>query len=222
MAIQIREVLNADQMALPIYCGGLSRLGIQLLGTWTGTVSFQASTDGIVFRPVSMRPFASGTTVQAATANGNWEMDVLNNVAFRAVFSRATGSVTVVLAVSTDASYQDAFLIPSSQFLNSVATAALNTLTVAASTNRGWRLRTLVVTVLGGTVTWAAQPVVQIKDGATLLHAYDLPTTNGAMNVIPLPADSNTPGVSGGASITRPATALSLPVPPAAPPCRRI
>ena len=69
----IREVLNAAGMELPLFTGGMSKVGFGLSGTWTGTVTFLGSTDGINFVPLSVTPFGSGTAVQSATANGSWE-----------------------------------------------------------------------------------------------------------------------------------------------------
>jgi hypothetical protein len=174
-------------------------------------VRFFGSTDGISFIPLTMTPFASGTGVQSATANGNWFIPTQNYLVVKAVFTRLTGTVLVTMSVAQDSSYQDAFLATNTIYQNSVATAATNTLTIAAQANRAWRLRKLVVTVLGGTVTWAAQPVLTIKDGSTLLWALDLATTNGAFYDIPLPPET-TPIYPGGGLVNTPGNTLVIAV----------
>jgi hypothetical protein len=204
---KISELLNATGMGLALFTGQQTRVGVGLSGTWTGTVAFNASTDGIIFNPVFMTPFASGTNVSSATANGNWFSDVKNYLAFQAVFTRTTGSVIVALSASQDSSYQDAFLTAPSIFQNSVATAATNTLTIAAQANRAWRLRTLYISV-SATATWAGNPVVQIKDGTTLLWAFDIGTTAGTYSP-GLPADNLLTGRPGGLYGT-PGNAMSI------------
>src|SRR6516162_11190605 len=97
---KISELLNATGMGLALFTGQQTRVGVGLSGAWTGTVAFNASTDGIIFNPVFMTPFASGTNVSSATANGNWFSDVKNYLAFQAVFTRTTGSVIVALSAS--------------------------------------------------------------------------------------------------------------------------
>jgi hypothetical protein len=184
------EILTVDQMELPIFCGNMNFIGLRVAGTWTGSVSFFGSFDSIKYQPATVTPYVSGTGVQSSTANGSWFIPSQNYTSFKVRFGRTSGSAIVYLVASTDG------------FKNSVATNATNTLTIAANANRASRLRALKVSVLGGTVTWAAQPVLTIKDGATLLWAFDLPTTNGAIHDIPLPQETteapggliNTPG----------------------------
>ncbi len=209
MANIIREALNADQMRLPLFTGGMSAVGFGLSGTWTGSVAFRFSNDGIRFFPLSVTPFASGTAVQAATANGNYFSPVLNFVAVDVVFTRLTGTLIATLATSIDSSWQDAFLASTSKYVNSVATGATNTITIAAQANRAWRLRTLSVGVQS-TATWASNPVLKITDGASsILWASDIATTAGVTNM-PLPADSNTPGLSGGGVVNTPGNTLVI------------
>jgi hypothetical protein len=210
MGINVKQVLNATAMELPIFCGGFSRVGVNLAGTWTGTATFLASFDGVNFASVQVTPFASGTKVSSATVNGSWFFDVKNYIAFKVVFTRTTGSLVVNLAAAADASWQDAFLLPNARFLNSVASGATNTLTVAAQTNRAWRLRTLQLAI-DTTATWATQPVLQIKDGSTLLWGLDHPTAAGLYN-IPLPTDPLTPGAGGGGLVNTPGNTLVIAV----------
>ena len=206
MATRLTEVLNADAMSLGIYCGGQSKVGINLSGTWAGTVRFFGSTDGINFIPLSVTPFASGTTVQSATANGNWEVLVQNYVVIKAVFSRTSGSVVVVLSASIDSSYQDAFLASTSRFVAQEITAgAANAITQAAQANRAWRLRTL-------TGACSAAPGAAVKvtvtDGASSLLWESYIAASAGPFAVTLPADPNTPGVSGGGVVGTPGNSM--------------
>ena len=211
MATLLQEVLTADQMSLTLFCGGMGKVGVNLAGTWTGTVTFLGTTDGLNFRPVAVTPFPSGATVNSATVNGSWEFQCQNFVAFKALFSRTSGSVTCKLAASVDSSYQDAFLTPTSIYVNGAASGATNTVTQPAQANRAWRLRTLVVTV-NSAATWVSSPNVQVTDGASsVIWAGDIPTTAGVYT-IPLPADPNTPGITGGGLVGTPGNSMVITV----------
>lgn len=197
MATIVREVLTVLSMKLPIFCGGMSRVGFGISGTFVGTVSFFYSTDGVNFRPLSVRPFASGATVQSTTATGNWEADVGNAVAIMVqVTAYTSGSVIVTLGASIDSSYQDAFLAPTSKFVSQeVAGGSTNVITQAAQTNRAWRLRTLTGAF---SVAAGAAVAITITDGASsVLWKSYVPLTAGPWTVT-LPPDPNIPGVGGG------------------------
>lgn len=47
---------------------------IQITGTWTGTLEFQASVDGTNFIPISAQPLGGGAAVTTVTANGIWRV----------------------------------------------------------------------------------------------------------------------------------------------------
>lgn len=176
MGVRTQQILTVDEQKVTIFTGDQSMVGVRLAGTWVGTVTFKASTDGINFATVSVTPFASGTDVQTATGNGNWFLQVGNYVAFQAHLTAYTsGSVEVYLSASTDASYQDAYLAPSSIFVSNESTST-NTVTQAAQTNRAWRLVSLQISVSG--LSWPGGSArVQIFDGAitaTVLHGQFL------------------------------------------------
>src|SRR4051812_19733826 len=118
MANVIKELLNAQGMSLPVFCGGMTRVGVGVSGTWTGTITFEASNDGVRWVPVGLTPFASGTNALTVTANGNYWVDAGDWVAVRARLSTlTTGSPVVTLAAALDASYQDAYLASTSRFV---------------------------------------------------------------------------------------------------------
>jgi hypothetical protein len=212
MATVLREVLNADQMNLTVFCGGQSKVGIGVTGTFVGTLSFAGSFDGINFVPLTVTPFASGTGVQTATATGNWEVNVKNLVAVRVTFSRTSGSATVFLGTSIDSSYQTAFLAATSvNVTQEVSAGATNVITQAAQANRAWRLRTLSVAF---SVAAGAAVKVTVADGANNLWSGFVPkqdvSTGGFTWQAPLPADTNTPGVSGGGVVGTPGNAMTV------------
>jgi hypothetical protein len=190
MASYLTEVLNADGMFLQIFCGGQSKVGIDLTGTWVGTVTFSGSVDGLNFIPINVTPFASGTGVNQVTANGTWESVVGNFTVIRATFSRTSGSAAVIMTASIDSSYQDAFITTSVRYPNSIATNATNTLTQAAQANRAWRLKTLKITT-SSQPSWLTSPNVTINDGSTALWAFDLPPqgSSGIVYDIVLPSE---------------------------------
>lgn len=211
MATILAEALNATGMKLTIFSGGQSYVGLNVAGTWVGTVSFFGSTDGMNFVPLFVTPFASGTAVSSSTANGSWFVPVGNYLAIRVTFTRTSGTAIVTLAASTDSSYQDAFLATTSRWVSqSVSGGAANAITVAAQANRAWNISELVI---GYSVAPAAAVLVTISDGASsvLWETYVPPLVNdGAATVggtfrVPLPQPSgsdprggvtNTPGNS--------------------------
>jgi len=82
--------------------------------------------------------------------------------------------------------------------------------TIAAQTNRGWRLRTLTV---GWSVAPAAAVLCTIQDGSTVIWETYIPkdTPVGDFQV-KLPADPNTPGLSGGGVFNTPGNTLVITV----------
>lgn len=76
-------------------------VGLQLVGTWSGTVSFEATLDGRTWVAFNMVPSNSATAASSATANGAWSANCAGYEAIRARFSTATsGTVEVHLQVT--------------------------------------------------------------------------------------------------------------------------
>jgi hypothetical protein len=218
MANILKEVLNAAGMRLTLPCGGpytqaMSYVGVNLSGVWSGLVNFFGSFDGIKFFPTSFTPFASGTTVQSATGNGNWFLPVQNYVAAQVqVATLNSGSVTVSMAASIDSSWQDALLASTSKFVTQESGGGLaNVITQAAQANRAWRLRTLAVAF---SVAAGAAVPIQVSDGASaVLWKSYVPLGAGSASgggtwLAPLPADFNTPGVSAGGVFGTPGNSM--------------
>lgn len=73
--------------------GGAATVGIQISGTWTGTLSFEKSIDGSTFVPTQVFIAVGATTTALTTATGNCVLYAAMNGAtvFRV---RATASMT--------------------------------------------------------------------------------------------------------------------------------
>lgn len=96
MSTKQSSLTNADD-ACAVDCSGAGSVGVQLTGTWTGTVSFEATIDGTNWFAVYGQP-PTAAPATTATANGKWIVGVVYNQ-FRVRFSTAT-SGTVVANVS--------------------------------------------------------------------------------------------------------------------------
>lgn len=80
---------NCLVVNLPQDKGGAT---LTLSGTWTGTISFEATGDGgATWVAVSVTPLASTTTVTSATANGTWQV---NTAGFTGLRMRASATMS--------------------------------------------------------------------------------------------------------------------------------
>jgi hypothetical protein len=83
---------------------GLGAAGVQLSGTWAGTVTFEASINGQTWVALNMVPSNSATAASTATANGAWSANVAGYKLVRARFSTDTsGAVSVTILASSQA-----------------------------------------------------------------------------------------------------------------------
>lgn len=207
-----RLILSSLLGSLPQFVTGNAWWGVNITGTWVGTISFFAATDGLNFVPLDAIPWppvTSPPTVQTTTVNGSWYVPVLNYQTIAVTMTAYTsGSAIVQMASSIDTSFQSVFLASSLKWRNSQAYEATNTLTLAALPNGAWRLKTLVISA-DATPTWASSPALQIKDGSTLLWGMDPPLVAGSYNV-PLPPDLGGAGVSGGGIVGTAGNAMTI------------
>lgn len=86
--------LTAVSQSVTIDVGGYGSVGIQLSGTWTATVGFDATVDGTNWADLEVVPSNSGTAVTTSTANGVFYVDCGGLDQIRA-FSDAFTSGTV-------------------------------------------------------------------------------------------------------------------------------
>lgn len=91
---------------IPINLEGRTSVAVQLFGTWAGTVSFQATSNGQDWLAWACRANVSATVTSSAissTTSGIWQANVSGLRAFRVAFSTATsGMVQVVLTAVDD------------------------------------------------------------------------------------------------------------------------
>lgn len=98
-----------------------------------------------------------------------------------------------------------------SPYNTSIASGAVNTLTVTGIPGRALRLLDLVISV-GSQPSWATSPNLQIKDGTTVIWQADLPPSGSAGFIIavPLPkGDLTTPTADTGL-VGGPGNSLSI------------
>lgn len=94
----IKVLLDAADEVAQIDVRGLGAVGLQLTGTWAGTVTFEATIDGLTWVALNMVPSNSATAASTATSNGAWTANVAGFLLMRARFSTATsGTVQAYL-----------------------------------------------------------------------------------------------------------------------------
>jgi hypothetical protein len=87
---------GAGCITLPV--SGLTRVGVQVTGTFTGTLTFETSIDGVTYTALNMTPPNSTTPATTATAAGLWNGTCAGFSIVRARFSAYTdGSAVVTL-----------------------------------------------------------------------------------------------------------------------------
>ena len=82
--------LDATDETISMNVRGLGAVALQLLGTWTGTVTFEATVEGNTWVAFNMAPSNSATAASTATGNGAWSANCAGYEAVRARFSTAT------------------------------------------------------------------------------------------------------------------------------------
>ena len=104
LAAPIAErIFDANGEVLIFDVRGLGAVGLQLSGTFTLTVQFEATVDGETFVGLNMLPSNSATAVSSTTAAGAWRANVAGYRLVRARGSAVTsGSANATfLAAST-------------------------------------------------------------------------------------------------------------------------
>ena len=92
---------DAASIALP---GGLSTALVQILGTFVGTLNFEASPDsGTTWYAIQGNAVGTSTIATTATAPGAWRFNIAGFTNFRVRFSPVTsGSAAITLRVSAE------------------------------------------------------------------------------------------------------------------------
>lgn len=99
------NVLTASGQKAVISTVAMGTVGVQITGTWTGTLTSEITIDGVDWAAVSMVPVPSGGAVASVSVNGVWQVNVAGCQSFRLRASAAiTGSVQVALQSSSTVS----------------------------------------------------------------------------------------------------------------------
>jgi hypothetical protein len=183
---------------------GYNSIGLQLVGTWAATVTFQSSNDGTTWVNTTAWPTAGGTApVVSATANGMWLIPAVGRF-FRAVITAFTsGQVSCIATLQN----QPAFFPASTPSVTIAANSAVNVAQVGgtAATNgvpliangatNGASVATLIST--------ASNNLNQLKGTIGRLYLIDILNTNASPRYLKL---FNLPS----ASVTMTSTVPSL------------
>lgn len=101
--VSVAATLAIANDACTIAIGALGASALQLLGTWTGVVSFEGSVDGgTTWNSVGGMPISGGASVSSATANGVWEFPGAGLTHLRARLSTATSGSVLATAYASN------------------------------------------------------------------------------------------------------------------------
>lgn len=75
---------------------GQGSVGIQVTGTWTGTITFEGSVDGLNFQAITAFPTNSTTGATTTTSNGVWSTSVAGLTIIRVRMSSYTSGTAMV------------------------------------------------------------------------------------------------------------------------------
>lgn len=94
--------LTALNSQIDLDVAGLNTAMVQVTGTFVGTISFQASLDGIIFNSAKATPVDVDTAaVRSLTAPGVWEADVTAYKTFRVKMTSFTSGVAAIYEVGS-------------------------------------------------------------------------------------------------------------------------
>lgn len=90
--------ITTDGQCTSLAIWGLTGIGVQVSGTWTGTLQFQVSGDGTNYQTVTLYPTNSTTGVTSTNANGQWSGQATGATHFQVCATAAmTGTAVVTL-----------------------------------------------------------------------------------------------------------------------------
>lgn len=95
--------IDAAEEVVTLDIAGAGAVGVQLTGTFTGTLQFEASINGSTFVALNMLPSNSTTAATSATAAGAWSGNCGGYRIFRvraSAWTSGTASVALSSAVS--------------------------------------------------------------------------------------------------------------------------
>lgn len=126
-ALEVAGTLSGGTPTLELDVAGMASCAIDLRGTWTGTVSFQATIDGLTWFSANVASGSSAlnfTIIASTTVSGAWVMPCAGYKAVRVNFTTPTsGTPTAVLRASQ--SSHVVFNIPATGATLGAGTAAI-------------------------------------------------------------------------------------------------
>lgn len=120
------SITNTQSVTLSLTTGGGGALTFNATGTWGGTLTFEASTDGTNWYSVNVLPYPSGASVTSATANGTWLIGAGGLNGFR-VRGNTVTSGTVVIWIEVGAGSNGIIVVnPTAANFNATVTGSVN------------------------------------------------------------------------------------------------
>jgi hypothetical protein len=101
--VVLQAAAGATGNGVTINVAGMSRLGLQVTGTFVATVTFEVSIDGSNWVAFNVVPAASATPASTATAPGVFLGNVAGFALFRARVSAWSSGAVTVTALATGA-----------------------------------------------------------------------------------------------------------------------
>ncbi len=168
VTIAAAGAIGADLFSID--ASAFKALFLQLTGTWSGTVSFQSSNDGVTWVSSAAMLPAGGAYVSSATANGQWIVPVTGKF----MRARATAYASGSIAASVVGSYEAAPIL-------SVNVLALSTSTsMVGDVGVGARATTTNSTLRAKISSAASTNANFIKAAAGRLYGMTLANTNAS------------------------------------------
>lgn len=94
---QVNGTIAALNAAVTISAQGLGDLGVQIIGSWSATLAFEATIDGSDWYAVSAYPISTGSSgITSTTANGQWKVLAAGNAQVRVRASAYTSGTATV------------------------------------------------------------------------------------------------------------------------------
>lgn len=100
---RLQDAAAATGNGAALNVAGTSRLGLQVSGTFVGTVTFEATVDGTNWVALVLTPAGGGAAVSTATAPGLFSGSVSGFSQFRGRISAFTSGAVTVDALATEA-----------------------------------------------------------------------------------------------------------------------
>lgn len=173
--------MTAVSQSVAIDVGGYGSVGIQLSGTWTATVGFDATVDGTNWVDLQVTPPSGTTPVITSTANGIWYADVGGFDQIR-VFTDAFTSGTVQADLQSNvAGGKTPIAVDVLSMPNEGQQTMANSISVAiASDQSSVTIDNAAIDLTGGGTEAGAQRVTIANDSTGLLSVDD---NGGALTV---------------------------------------